>query len=152
MCIRSVTFIWSRTYLKCFSMCKCVRLHLFNRCSISTLVVIPELTLQGYYLNLISSTVPRALKCAWFANKQWPCNLCSDFKQKLFKENGSLSEVADKRSKGRMMGVSRQFKHLYCLIIHSNAVIRLHWNLQRAISTIWTHQMEITDWQKQSAF
>lgn len=57
-----------------------------------------------------------------------PCNLHNDFKQKPFKGNGSLCEVVDKSLQGRMIGggASTQLKHLYSLIIHSDAAIRLH--------------------------
>lgn len=104
-------------------------------------------------LNPISHTVLPAFKCACFARTQRPRNLRNHFRNKSrLKKMVVGAKSWTRELQGRMMGVSRQLRHLYSLIIHSNAVIRLHWNLQQAISTIWTHQMEITDWRTQSAF
>lgn len=74
-------------------------LLLFN-CISYTGNATPKFTWECYHLNPILSTVLCALKRACLAYKQWPFNLSSDFKQKLFKENGSLSEVVDKSCKG----------------------------------------------------
>lgn len=120
-----------------------------NDCRISFSVVIHirkcfllmDIVALFWNLNEIY-TVLFAFKCVCFANPVIGVMISN---KKSSKENSSSSALVDMSCRGGGWGFSKQLKRLYGLIIHRTAVIRLHWNLQQAISTIWTHRMEITD-------